>query len=370
MNIKSFIKAGDLFISYWYEKQLTIIAGDNNGILSTEQVPVKDLSDLISLFEKNVNQINFLVNFIAEDRRSSKWPIPQSFPIAFDTLTQKISEIIITPKIKNYAVQKQYNRLILFPDRQLNALPIHLFLNSIPGFLWYEKFSEGIIYAPSGSSYAYACSKKQLLKPYSGLILVGDEDDDYIKKEAELVASYFPFHVDIISKLCDFKEYANKADLLYIATHGQSFDKNEGTFENKLETSQWKLLFDRSYLDSKIFYNGQIKLKQGARVILSACNLGRLAVGPLHELNGLAQAIFYSGAATIVAARWPVINETAEAIFCETIQNIFNNELSIAAAMNNAIRDAYNNKIIKEFMYNSTSIPFFFGPFVLFGCGD
>ena len=118
------------------------------------------------------------------------------------------------------------------------------------------------------------------------------------------------------------------------------------------------------------FYRGNIKLAKGAVVVLSACSVGYTLPGPCHELHGLLRALFYAGAATVLGARWPILFEAADAIFGGTINLVFGNHISFAAAMNQTLNDAASRWDTWQLMPDADAAIFYWGPFALFGSGD
>jgi hypothetical protein len=235
---------------------------------------------------------------------------------------------------------------------------------------WYNVLCDGVIYAPSASSYIYACSKKQKGLPEKGLIMIGDKNDPDLVDEAENVSKFMPCPVEIITNMNELKKAAADSDIIYIASHGESPGTSPEVVENISARSSWKLHFDGSTISTGDFFSERIMFKRGSVIMLSACSIGRLATGPVHELEGLVLALFYAGASTVLAARWPILYSTAAKVFGNTMQYAYRNQVKISTALAVAIKCAGQDAEIMKLMSDIDSGTFFFGPFALFGCGD
>jgi hypothetical protein len=66
---------------------------------------------------------------------------------------------------------------------------------------------------------------------------------------------------------------------------------------------------------------------------LSACSVGSVTAGAAHELEGLVHALFHAGAATVLAARWPVLYETATSVFCGAIRSSLYSSVPLSTAL-------------------------------------
>jgi hypothetical protein len=259
-------------------------------------------------------------------------------------------------------------RLIVLPDASLNVVPIHLLIESTAQRPFHELFDGGVLYAPSASAYVYACAKRRKEPPRRALILVGDEGDPLLHAEAERVRDAIGGPAEIATKKSELSK-TDEVDLLYIATHGVA-PAQIGGGAGGVRPVGWELLFDGGALSAEDFFRRNIKLARGSVVVLSACSVGHLVAGAAHELDGLIQSIFYAGASTILAARWPILYATADAVFARTIEAISKQGVSPGRALNDALRDARQRPDLDAMMAGPDASAFFWGAFAVFGCGD
>ena len=360
MDLKSCLKLDDLFISFWLDNNLTIISGNHTDVLSVEQKSAKRLKALINEFECCVSKVDYYTTFISTDRRPISWPHPVTSPTEIHDLLIQISSQIFTPKLREYIFSGRYGRLLLFPDGILNALPLErLFL----GDCLSQVMPKGVVYAPSASAYAYANKRRRKKQFRHALILIGDRDDESMIEEAQKVVQCIPCHCDVVATRAELQRQTEKADLLYIISHGTAPGDQEAYRD-------WAIMFEDGTLDVEDFYKERIRLSRGSTVVLSACSVGRLVSGPAHQIDGLIHALFYGGAATILAARWPVLYEAAEAVFKGTIQEAILKSIPISVALLNSVTNPALLETLRPYMAFPESELFFLGPFALFGCGD
>lgn len=370
MDLKSALKPGDLFISYWLSQELRAVTGDREKIHAVETIPLRNLSDLVAQFEAQVTRPEHYVRFVAEQFRPATWPDPAPPGFSMAEILASLGSILVTPAFRERVRNGDYRRLLIFPDGILHALPIHLLTDLVAESGGTRAFPEGTLYAPSASSYVYAGAKRRKEVPRRAVVLEGDAQDPLIAMEAESVSLGMPCPAAIITRMDDLRKISPEADILYIATHGRaSGTKDSRTLETR-GISAWSLLFDNTSLGPKDFFEERIKLPRGAVVILSACSVGHLMSGPVHELEGLVQALFYAGAATVLAARWPIFSGAAQAVFAGTIDNVYGGQMSYGAALHEAVRSAMAREDLNRIMAGPEAHAFFWGPFALLGCGD
>jgi len=342
MDLKSVLVDGDLFVSYWTGSDLTILFGSRNGIIAAETRPAGNLGALLTAFTRRMTD---------EAEYQDFRPLRG--------IVAELASILIPPSLLR-ACTNGARRLIVIPDASLNIVPIHLFIESVAGKSFHELFPDGVLYAPSASAYIYACAKRRQSPPERALILVGDENDAMLFEEAERVKTSIRVPTEIITKKGDLSK-TDQVDLLYIATHGAAPAEIGG--------GSWELLFDDGALHAEDFFSERIKLARGSIVVLSACSVGHLIAAAAHELDGLIQSIFYAGASTIFAARWPILYETADAVFAPTVAAISVEGVSPARALNNSLRDARTRPDLTALMTDSDASTFLWGAFALFGSG-
>ncbi len=368
MDLKSSLTPGDLFVSYWLDQYLTVVVGDHRNILSVETVAAGSVLTLVTGFEELVTDVDRYALFIAEQYRPATLPARNQTHLSMSETLSSLGSQLVTPGLRKQVSSGKYHRLIVFPDGILNALPIHLLIDTVVGSVWHEIFPNGILYAPSASGYVYACTKRRKSNPRHAAILIGDEEDDKLVQEAKNAAQRMPCATSLISHRDELERISPETDILYIATHGQSPGKiiSEGSWDR----SNWTLNFDKGFLDVQDFFSERVRLPQGAVVILSACSVGHLMARQIHEIDGFVQALFYAGAATVLAARWPIVYEAAEAVFAGTIERVYRDQCSFGSAFNGAIIAAKKRKDVNQFVAGPEANTFFWGPFVVFGCGD
>ena len=369
-DVKSTLRPEDMFISFWLDNDLLVLAGDCNGVIVEEWVQVNKLLHLIREFEDQVLQLRHYRQFIVKEFRPYCSDETSNPTRPIDEILSEIFSIILPPPIFSLLENSRYQRLVIFPDTHLHLLPFHLLTGTKFSLSKKITFSEGICYSPSGSSYAYACSKKPSKEPSLGIIVVGDSTDEEMQTEAIAVSTTMPFPNKIVSNLEELQRSSANADFLYIITHGvSSVSSDPIKISNEKGLSSLSLLFDGNSLRETDFFNERVPLKEGSIVILSACSVGQLMPGTAHEIEGLLNALFYAGASSVLAARWPIPSVTASAVFGGTITSIFEERDSISAAFAKAIRGASENQELIKLMSNSQSDIFFWGPFALYGNG-
>jgi CHAT domain-containing protein len=372
VDLKSSLEPGDLFVSYWLDKHLIVTVGDQEDIHTTELIPVSaHLEELVTAFEAMMTRTDQYAHFIAQDWRPADWPVLSSPPFSLSEILAGLSPLVVTESFRNLAVSSKYNRLLLLPDGILHALPIHLLLEQKTGLPWEKIFPQGVLYAPSASAYIYTKAKRRRESPNKAIILLGDIQDQRMVAEAEAVANRMPCQAEIISSREQLDRANQESDVLYIISHGDAPTRDEAdTREGKMQQSTWAFGFDGARLGMEDFLSKGFVLSPGALVVLSACSLGQVQPGPVHELAGLVHALFYAGAATVLAARWPIPYEAAEEVFGGTVDRVFGGGLTLGAALIQALEQATKRKDLIELMSGPEAHTFFWGPFALFGCGD
>ena len=370
MDLKSILKPRDLFVHYWLADRLTIVVGDSEDIQTVHFVEPGELKSLAGAFELQVSSVEHYVNFINARERPASWPSPTGPPVSLMEVLQTLRSILIPDSLRERCADGDYERLVVFPDGILHALPIHLLFADEASGDAATPFSGGVVYAPSASAYAYCCEKRQLDPPQRALVLVGDAEDIDLQWEAERVAEEFPFQAEIVTSMPELQRLAPECDVVYVATHGRSPAVNTSGSSNPQGEADWELLFDGVRLGPADFFGGRIKLKRGSVVVLSACSAGHLMPGEAHELQGLLRSLFYAGAATVLAARWPIINTTAIPVFIGTLNRVFNNQQTFAAGMSQSLVAASRKTELQKLMVGPEASAFFWGGFAVFGCGD
>ena len=337
MDLQSVLVDGDLFVSYWTGGDLTVLFGTRRGITAAETRPAGNLTQLLAAF----------VTAMTEEAPLA----PQVLP--------DLAAILVPPSLLRAC--EGARRLIVIPDASLNVVPVHLLFQPAAGKPFHELFPDGVLYTPSASAYVYACAKRRRSPPQRALILVGDDSDADLHAEAQRVKNVIP--AEIITKKSELSK-TEKVDLLYIATHGAA-PALIGGGTGGARPAGWELSFDGGALGAEDFFGERIKLAPGSVVVLSACSAGHLIAGAAHELDGLIQSIFYAGASTILAARWPILYETADAVFARCVEAMARDGIAPARAFSDALRNAMQRPDLNALMTAPE-----WGAFALFGSGD
>lgn len=369
IDLKATLKPGDLFVSYWLADRLMIAFGDHQEIQETEIMSAGGIVPLVRAFAQQVTRIEHFGNFINPEIRPAHWPAPVAPDPPPQKLLEELRALLIPAKLSETCRKGAFRRLVVFPDGLLHSLPIHLLLgNDQPQGV----FPDGVVYAPSASAYAYCCQKRQTDAPKQAIVVVGDKNDIQLLWEAERISEDIPCATEIVTSLADFQKLAPASDIIYVATHGNSPESSAtaGATPSSSEDTEWQLLLDQDRIVPRDFFREQIKLKRGSVVILSACSVGNLMPGEAHELLGLVRSLFYAGAATVLAARWPILGATAVTVFANTIKSVFEKNNTFASGMNRAIIDASGRDDFRKLMAGPEASTFFWGGFAVFGCGD
>ena len=367
MDLKATLKPGDLFVSYWLADRLMIAFGDHQEIQETVIIPADSLVSLVHAFEQQVTRVQYFGNFINPEVRPAEWPTPIEPDLPPETIRQKLRALLIPARLSEAYNKGGFRRLVVFPDGILHALPIHLlFGNGQPE----DVLPDGVVYAPSASAYVYCCQKRQIEAPKQAIVIIGDKNDVESLWEAERITDVIPCATEIVTNIDEFQKLAPTSDIVYVASHGSSPQSSPIVAGGPSEDTEWQLLFDERRIGPKDFFSEQIKLKRGSVVVLSACNVGSLMPGEAHELLGLVRSLFYAGAATVLAARWPILVATTAAVFANTIQSVFEKDHTFANGMNQALINASARDDFRKVMSGPEASTFFWGGFAVFGCGD
>jgi hypothetical protein len=367
VDLKSALKADDLFISYWLTDRLTVAVGDCRDVHDVSVLPASRIFDLVSAFERLVTEAEYYDSFFSASAGKHR---RLGTPSSMAEVLEFLRSLLITPELDERLRRRRYSRLLIFPDGILHALPIHLLLNSQAEGEADDAFGDGIIYAPSATSYAYCCRRRGGAAPQRAVVAVGDENDDALRWEAGEAARNMPCPATVTSSEDELRKHMTEADIVYFVSHGWSPDAAWRRDAHTAEDTEWGLLFDGRRLGPRDFFGGRLKLKPGAVVVLSACSQGRLMPGAAHELHGLIRSLFYAGAATVLAARWPILNITALAVFTGTLEQSFGPNKTLASGLSRSLAATASRDDLKALMSGPEASTFFWGPFALFGCGD
>jgi hypothetical protein len=363
VDLRSQLEAGDLFVSYWLGPELTIVAGDRSDVRWVGRAEVGGLRDLVAAFERWVSRPDHYAACFAPRVRPGDWPAPVAAVGELATLLAALRSRLLPQRLEAMLDEGSFSRLLVFPDGYLHALPFeHLFL---PGERWGDpgQLPRGVIYAPSGSAYAYARQRGRRAPPAQALVLVGDPEDPFLVQEAQRVEARISCRTARVTTSKELAQQTGSADLVYVVTHGEAPDPAN-------PERGWALRFDGGCLGASDFYGGRVRLSAGATVVLSACSVGRMTAGPAHEIDGLVHGLFYAGAATVLAARWPVLEPLAVAVFAGALERVFRERIGASTALRLELLRAAGQPELRGYFAEGDVRPFFLGGFTLFGSGD
>jgi len=354
---------GDLFVSFWLGKQLTVVTGDAADVLLVERSDLRGIRVLVEEFERSVCQLDHYAAFFPATLRPSSWPKPTMTMTTFAELLEALRSHAFPPQTLDLLQKTRFERLLLFPDGFLHALPFEHLL--FPKGHWAQPslLARGVVYAPSASAYVYATRRRRREPPARALVVLGDREDPSLVREAQRVVASIPCPSTCVSTLAELRQQTETADLIYIAAHGQASIPSE-------PDRGWALLFDGGRISAEDFYREQITLARGATVVLSACSVGRVTSGAAHEIDGLLHGLFFAGAATVLAARWPVVEQFAEPIFAGTINRVFRDGAGFGAGLRLELLRMAERQDSRDLFAAEEALPFFFGAFAVYGCGD
>ena len=346
-TLRDALRPGDLFASLWLGHELITIVGDRDDIRDVHRANVTHVQALASEFLAQVS--TDLDRFVRAETESPA-------AIQGKPLAQILDGIILAvlPGVLE-AGRDSHRRLLIFPDGLLAGVPLHLGVFEEEG----EGYPDGVVYAPSASAYVASTHKAASGPPMHAAVLIGDPGDEDIEAEAHAVAGTLPCKVSIVRSQDDLAALSQPADLLYVASHGSAQATDE---------DDWALEFDGSELTARDIYRGRLPIASGAIAIISACELGHVAPGPAHEVEGFARALFYSGCANVIAARWPILHEFASSVFPWTAAAVAGGTPP-ARALHESVRRARAEPALRALIADQDAEPFFWGPFIVLGSG-
>lgn len=234
---------------------------------------------------------------------------------------------------------QQFNltKLILIPHRSLHFLPLHA-LPLVDDSCLLDKFPAGVSYAPS-------CQLLQVLerqekptnKDHFFAIKNPTEDLLFSELEVEAVSDYFQ-EVDILDRdnasETNFRTHTNleKISHLHFSCHGTfNFQSplNSALLLNKTANEE-----DNRLTLAEIF---ELNLPNCRLVTLSACETGITDLSSLgDEYIGLPSGFIYAGASAVISSLWPVNDLATAILLIKTYQNLKQDSLHVAVALNQA----------------------------------
>ncbi|KAM3116307.1 CHAT domain-containing protein [Phormidesmis sp. 146-33] len=248
--------------------------------------------------------------------------------------------------VETYIPSTDCQRLILVPHRDLHVLPIHA-LPMLGGEPLFNKFSQGISYAPSCQVLELSC--KQQRTDFTNLLAIQDPNGAQMEGQGFPTLLSANLEVETISKLFPSikvlaKDEAKKSTLVsysYLqSTHCCHFACH-GSFQQSAPLESALHLADGEDLTlAEIF---ALPLNQCRLVTLSACETGLIDVNsPSDEYIGLPNGFIYAGSPSVVSSLWKA-NDISTALlmvrFYKNLKQIPSLEAgSIPFALNEAQR--------------------------------
>ena len=155
---------------------------------------------------------------------------------------------------------------------------------------------------------------------------LSDTEIPEVKKEIENLKQIFgsaQVFLDEQAKITIWKDLAEKASILHVATHG-IFRPDNPMFS--------RLSFSDGWLTARDLYGFQLP---GSLVVLSACETGLTGTQRNNEHLGLVRAFFHSGAESLVTTLWSIKDQTTAKLF-----KLFYNKLSQSSSVSEALQHA------------------------------
>ncbi len=366
-GLKSVLQSEEAFVSYAFMEDVLVFFGDATGIGGVVRCPRESVEQPLSAFLRVIGDEDRCYAFVHADLRPPGWVPRCPGASDWDDLRDTLASLLVPDVLRRFLIQKPYGRLLVFPDGPLHAVPLGELIRLSIGSAG-SQFVRGVVYAPSASAYVYCALKHKEGRPEHALLLIGDPRDERICSEASSIASIIPCTTTVVKSRREMQEHERPIDLLYVVSHGKapsaSPAPNDGIFEEK----EWRLAFDPpGHISSEDFFDGRIRVTEGATVVFSACSVGRLMPGDAREVHGLIRSTFYAGAAAVLVARWPVLYEAAEIVFGHTIQYWMVNHMSLGQAFERAKAEAVTNPSLESLMAAPGCESFFVDAFALYG---
>jgi len=215
---------------------------------------------------------------------------------AFDDATaQQLYLYLIAPA----ASRIKSDRLIIIPHEDLNYVPFQAFQNPDDRRYLGERFQ--ITYAPSASVLLSMTRSPGLAG--ARLLAVGDPGIEAARDEIDGISRQFPERRVIVDRLpaeAEVKTALAGHDVVHLAVHGK-FDGAEPMLSY---LSLGRGANDDGRLTAAEMFG--LPLDGNRLVVLSACETGRAEATHANEVMGMARALIYAGAGTLLLSQWEV----------------------------------------------------------------
>jgi CHAT domain-containing protein/tetratricopeptide (TPR) repeat protein len=213
----------------------------------------------------------------------------------------------------------------LVPDEWLHAVPLHAI--EANGVCLLD--SHAVAYSLSSDLIARTMQGNQISAlAEASLLILSDPTGDlpWAKAEAKRVQAMTNAKV-LSGRECSAERVLNEiaaADSVHFAGHSRFVPKNP--FASGLVLHGGDILTARELLAARV------KLRL---VVISGCDSGVQSIGPSNELTGLARALMYAGAGSLVMSLWPVIDAAAA-----ELMDVFYKSLYPASGQGSSFADA------------------------------
>ncbi len=259
-----------------------------------------------------------------------------------DYLTQ-LAEILNIEEILKL-IPQNCSHLILIPHRYLHLFPLHALPLTDAGFL-YDKFSDGVSYAPSCQLLQQINLRKRV--DFKSLFAIQNptENLDYTDLEVETISSLFT-DKKVLSKKQATQTALSQASFQIQQTNYLHFSCH-GTF-NLISPQNSCLLLAGAVENDKLhlskcltlgnLFERDFNLNQCRLVVLSACETGLIDFqNTSDEYIGLPSGFLYAGSSSVVSSLWRVNDLSTSFLMIKFIQNLKDIEdISVPVALNQA----------------------------------
>jgi CHAT domain-containing protein len=243
------------------------------------------------------------------------------------------------------------DRIVIIPDGDLNNLPFQVLQDPADGRFLGERFQ--LTYAPSVSVHLGLKSPKGHLA--GRLLAVGEPSIGAAGLEVNAIAKLFPDGASMVitdgARKEEIRERIANVDVVHLALHGK-FDASEPMLSHLSLAPSSR---DEDRLTAAEMF--ALPLDNSQLVVLSGCETGRGEAIRGNEIQGMARALIYAGAPSIVLSKWRVDSE-ATALWMRTFYQSAMSK-SIPAAARDALTTVKANPAFRH--------PYYWAAFTVIG---
>jgi CHAT domain-containing protein len=241
-----------------------------------------------------------------------------------ETVSKELFLYLIQPALSRI----RSDHLVIIPHDDLNNLPFQVLQDPVDGRYLGERFK--LTYAPSVS---VQLGLKRSKSPFAGrLYAVGDPSIGDAGPEIEAIAKLFPAGTRTVMtngvREDQLKTQLGDVDVVHLALHGKYNASEPMLSYLSLEPGGSD---DGQLTAAEMF---ALPLAQSPLVVLSGCETGRAEASRGNEIQGMARALIYAGAASMVLSQWRV-DSAATALWMQTFY-----QSAMAKSIPAAARDA------------------------------